>query len=138
MAIEKVPLGVTTIKELLDNGYTWLEKDNLGFGSIQSKYEASDIQIASIRKHPLLKNLETTARIFIIIDDTKDETRSASLSGNGSDTEIPVDSTTSSNRAVSKETANADRTDNENSRRVYQSKDAENLIDDSFSAFANL
>jgi hypothetical protein len=72
MPVEKVQLGVSAIKELLDNGYTWLKKDDLGFGSIQEKYQASDVQIAAIRKHPLLKDLETTARIFVIIDDTKD------------------------------------------------------------------
>lgn len=72
MAVEKVQLGVSAIKELLDNGYTWLKKDDLGFGSIQEKYLASDIQIATIRKHPALKDLETTARVFVIIDDTKD------------------------------------------------------------------
>jgi len=72
MAVEKVQLGVTAIKELLDGGYTWLKKDDLGFGSIQEKYQASDVQIAAIRKHPLLKDLETTARIFVIVDDTKD------------------------------------------------------------------
>jgi len=72
MAVEKVQLGVTAIKELLDNGYTWLKKDDLGFGSIQEKYQASDVQIITIKKHPLLRDLETTARIFVIIDDTKD------------------------------------------------------------------
>lgn len=71
MAVEKVQLGVSAIKELLDNGYTWLKKDDLGFGSIQEKYQASDVQIQTIRKHPMLKDLETTARIFVIIDDTK-------------------------------------------------------------------
>lgn len=74
MAIEKVQLGVTAIKELLENGYTWFKKDDLGFGSIQEKYQASDTQVAAIRKHPSLKNLETIARIFVIIDDTKNET----------------------------------------------------------------
>lgn len=72
MAVEKVQLGVTAIKELLDNGYTWLKKDDLGFGSVQEKYQASEVQINTIRKHPALKDLETTARVFIIIDDTKD------------------------------------------------------------------
>jgi len=38
MAVEKVQLGVTAIKELLDNGYTWLKKDDLGYGSIQEEY----------------------------------------------------------------------------------------------------
>lgn len=70
MPVETVQLGVSAIRELMDNGYTWNKKDDLGFGSIQEKYQASEMQIAAIRKHPLLKDLETTARIFVIIDDT--------------------------------------------------------------------
>lgn len=78
MAIEKVQLGVTLIKDLLAEGFTWLKKDDLGFGSIQEKFQASDVQITAIRKHPLLKDLETTARVFIIIDDTKNATTTVS------------------------------------------------------------
>ena len=73
MPVEKVQLGVSAIKELLDNGYTWLKKDDLGFGSIQEKYQASEVQINTIRKHPALKDLETTARVFIIVDDRLNE-----------------------------------------------------------------
>ena len=120
MAVEKVQLGVTAIKELLDNGYTWLKKDDLGFGSIQEKYQASDVQISTIRKHPLLKNLETTARIFVIIDDTKDGStlyakepvHTGSNEDNAGRSNIPVGS---------------------------QTNDVETVqSDDSFSAFANL
>lgn len=71
MAIEKVQITVSTIKELLDNGLTWLKKDDLGYGSIQEKFQAGDTHIAAIRKHPLLKDLDTTAKVFVIIDDTK-------------------------------------------------------------------
>ena len=70
MAIEKVQLGVTLIKDLLAEGFTWLKKDDLGFGSIQEKFQASDVQIAAIRKHPLLKALETTARVFNNLEQT--------------------------------------------------------------------
>jgi hypothetical protein len=121
MAVEKVQLGVTAIKELLDNGYTWLKKDDLGFGSIQEKYQASDVQIITIRKHPLLKDLETTARIFVIIDDTKDN-------GTTLHAKEPVhtgstqDNAGRSNLPVGAQTADMD---------AVQS-------DDSFSAFANL
>lgn len=71
MAIEKVQITVSTIKELLDNGYTWLKKDDLGYGSIQEKFQAGETHIAAIRKHPLLKDLDTTAKLFVIIDDTQ-------------------------------------------------------------------
>jgi hypothetical protein len=122
MPVEKVQLGVSAIKELLDNGYTWLKKDDLGFGSIQEKYQASDVQVSAIRKHPLLKDLETTARIFVIVDDTKDH-------GTTLHTKEPVhtgsteDNAGRSNVSVGSQTANLE-TVSEN--------------DDSFSAFANL
>ena len=73
MAVNKVDLYVSQIKELLDQGYTWLEKDNLGYGSIENKYGATAMQIATIRKHPKLKDLETNITIFNVIDDI-DET----------------------------------------------------------------
>ena len=73
MAVNKVDLYVSQIKQLLDEGYTWLEKDNLGYGSIESKFGANAVQIAAIRKHPKLKDLETNITIFNVIDDS-DET----------------------------------------------------------------
>lgn len=78
MAVNKVDLYVSQIKELLDQGYTWLEKDNLGYGSIETKYGANAVQIAAIRKHPKLKDLETNITIFNVIDDfdeTTDKTK---------------------------------------------------------------
>jgi hypothetical protein len=134
MAVEKVQLGVSAIKELLDNGYTWLKKDDLGFGSIQEKYQASDVQIQTIRKHPALKDLETTARIFVIIDDTKDETRTTTSTvseprhgeslASVSDSDKRESGTTNELPEISNSTV---------TERVAETSDA-----DSFSAFANL
>jgi hypothetical protein len=134
MAVEKVQLGVSAIKELLDNGYTWLKKDDLGFGSIQEKYQASDVQINTIRKHPALKDLETTARIFVIIDDTKDERRTTTAAVSEpkyaeSLESIPGPSKVSTVNEVSlSQDSNAT-----SSPTVLETSDA-----DSFSAFANL
>jgi hypothetical protein len=71
MAINKVDLTVTQLVNDLNEGYTWLKKDDLGYGSIEVKYGANEKQIAAIRKHPALKDAETTVTIFNIIDDTK-------------------------------------------------------------------
>lgn len=71
MNLEKVQLTVSSIIDLLNNGYTWFKKDDLGYGSIQEKFQATDVQVHTIRKHPALKDADTTAKIFIIIDDTK-------------------------------------------------------------------
>ena len=50
MAIKKneVNLGVTTITNYLNEGYTWLKKDDLGYGSIQELYKANEKQIETI------------------------------------------------------------------------------------------
>jgi hypothetical protein len=72
MAVNKVDLYVSQILEDLDNGLTWMKRDDVGYGSIQDKYNAKDQQITMIRKHPALKNAETNITVFNIIDDTKD------------------------------------------------------------------
>ena len=71
MAVNKVDLTVSQIINDLNSGLTWLKKDDLGYGSIETKYGANPQQIAAIRKHPALKDAETTITIFNIIDDTK-------------------------------------------------------------------
>jgi len=70
MAINKVDLTVSQLLNDLNEGYTWLKKDDLGYGSIEMKYGANPVQIATIRKHPALKDAETTLTVFNIIDDT--------------------------------------------------------------------
>jgi len=69
--IEKVKLTITQLIENLNSGLSWLKKDDNGAGSIQQKYEATDIQILTIQKHPALKDVQVTKYIFEIVDDTK-------------------------------------------------------------------
>jgi hypothetical protein len=93
MAVNKVDLYVSQIKELLDQGYTWLEKDNLGYGSIETKYGANAVQIAAIRKHPKLKDLETNITIFNVIDDcdeTTDKTKRSASTRSTAPVEQPM------------------------------------------------
>lgn len=134
MPVEKVQLGVTAIKELLDNGYTWFKKDDLGFGSVQEKYQASDIQIAAIRKHPMLKDLETTARIFVIIDDTKENgINQPALSANGSRTDEPLGNIFTADSKVSGTSTELIPVTNDSDGSSFAETET-----DSFSAFANL
>jgi hypothetical protein len=77
MAINKVDLTVSQIINDLNTGLTWLKKDDLGYGSIENKYGANAPQIMAIRKHPALKDAETTITIFNIIDDTKNDNTSS-------------------------------------------------------------
>ena len=80
MAINKVDLTVTQLVNDLNEGLTWFKKDDLGYGSIETKYNANPNQIAAIRKHPALKGAETSITIFNIIDDTKNEQETRHLS----------------------------------------------------------
>ena len=90
MAVNKVDLTVSQIISDLNSGLTWLKKDDLGYGSIETKYGANPLQITTIRKHPALKDAETTFTIFNIIDDTKNEPAS-----NSKPTQEPTTSRTS-------------------------------------------
>jgi hypothetical protein len=74
MAVNKVDLTVSQLINDLNSGYTWFKKDDLGYGSIETKYGANPAQIMAIRKHPSLKDAETNITIFNIIDDTKNVT----------------------------------------------------------------
>jgi hypothetical protein len=91
MAINKVDLTVSQLINDLNEGYTWLKKDDLGYGSIETKYNANPNQIAAIRKHPALKDAETSITIFNIIDDTKNaasNTTTKGLTSNGSNNTV--------------------------------------------------
>ncbi len=73
MAIQKenVSIDVQDIIELLHSGYTWYKKDDLGYGSIQEKFNALDIHIKTIQKHPELKDVDTIAKVFVITNRNK-------------------------------------------------------------------
>jgi hypothetical protein len=73
MIVKNVDLKVSQLLNDLNSGLTWLKKDDLGYGSIETKYGANPAQIAMIRKHPTLKDADTTLLTFNIIDDTKTE-----------------------------------------------------------------
>jgi hypothetical protein len=92
MAIQKVELTVSQLINDLNEGLTWLKKDDLGYGSIEIKYGANEKQIATIRKHPALKDAETNITIFDIIDDTKndDTSKKSTTTKSASAMEQPV------------------------------------------------
>ena len=82
MAIQKeeVSIDVQDITELLHSGYTWFKKDDLGYGSIQEKFNALDTHIRSIQKHPDLQNVDTIARVFIITNKGKQKNGTTTIS----------------------------------------------------------
>lgn len=88
MAIQKenVSVDVQDIIDLLHSGYTWFKKDDLGYGSIQEKFNALDIHIKTIQKHPELKDVDTIAKVFVITNRNKTD--------NGGATTLSLDNST--------------------------------------------
>ena len=136
MAVNKVEIYVSQILEDLNNGLTWLKRDDLGYGSIQDKYNAKDQQIAMIRKHPVLKDAETTVTVFTVIDDTKEEY-------NGTTTVSATDTTNEQSMEILPvtETVNTGSANNSSLQSSsYESsiQRVEQVTADDLSAFANL
>lgn len=95
MAIQKenVSIDVQDIIDLLHSGYTWFKKDDLGYGSIQEKFNALDIHIKTIQKHPDLKDVDTIAKVFTITNRNKQENGgTTTVSPNNSNNEESLDS----------------------------------------------
>lgn len=137
MAVNKVEIYVSQILEDLNNGLTWLKRDDLGYGSIQEKYNAKDQQIAMIRKHPVLKDAETTVTVFTVIDDTKEDynggtiTLSVTELENGANVE-----SLSGTKTENSGHGNADILSDSNSRTSEERNDE--VAAEDLSAFANL
>jgi len=136
MAVNKVEIYVSQILEDLNNGLTWLKRDDLGYGSIQEKYNAKDQQIAMIRKHPVLKDAETTVTVFTVIDDTKEE-------HNGTTTVSTTDTTNEPSMEILPVTETVNTGSGSNSSLQssgYESsiQRVEQVTADDLSAFANL
>jgi len=106
MSTKKVDLKLSILLEDLNNGHTWFKKENVGYGSIQEKYNAADYQIEHIKKHPQLKDVQPNIVIFNIIDDvnvkeTKKTTESATLF-----TDFPEEALAVENLMIEKEESN--------------------------------
>lgn len=134
MAVNKVDLYVSQILEDLNNGLTWLKRDDIGYGSIQDKYNAKDQQIAMIRKHPALKDAETNITVFNIIDDTKDE-RTTTVSSNGSDSNKDLANMSANDQEIPAASGSISAVSQGNNGATFTSIPAEA---DELSAFINL
>ena len=132
MAVNKVDLYVSQILEDLDNGLTWLKSDDIGYGSIQEKYNAKEQQIVMIRKHPALKDAETNITVFNIIDDTKDE-RTTSVPVDNSSNAAIVGNISETMQHVSATETKVPGSTNGNTGETFVTADADEL-----SAFVNL
>lgn len=81
MNIKKVEVEVreSDIVSLLSQGYTWLKKDDLGYGSIQEKYEATEKQTTALMNDPCFKDVPTIVKTFVFIKDRNKSTKSETV-----------------------------------------------------------
>lgn len=69
---QKLPEVIITAESLIEdvqNGLSWYAKDDIGYGSIQEKYDARDFQIKIIQQHPMLRDVTFVppTKNFVII-----------------------------------------------------------------------
>ena len=136
MAIQKeeVSIDVKDIVDLLHSGYTWYKKDDLGYGSIQDKYNALDMHIKVIQKHPELQNVDTIARVFVITNNSKPS------NANTRQTTSTADTTPISETMGEVPTRSQDRSTISSSVHTNDESNISNLSEksDELTAFANL
>ena len=71
LAPKKVTLS--QVVEDLNSGMTRWKKDDIGFGSIEKKYNLQMSEMIQLLAHPKLKDVESKIPTFIIVDDIEDE-----------------------------------------------------------------
>lgn len=62
-------VSLAQVKEDLNNGLTKWKKDDIGFGSLEKKYNLTNIEAIELFGHSKIKGVETRIPTFIIIDD---------------------------------------------------------------------
>jgi len=62
-------ISLSTIVEDLSNGLTKWKKDDIGFGSLEKKYNLTPTEAVQLFAHPKIKDVETRIPTFVIIDD---------------------------------------------------------------------
>jgi len=66
-------VSLSAIKEDLNNGLTKWKKDDIGFGSIEKKYNLLTNEAVELFSHPRVKTMETRIPTFIIVDDLPED-----------------------------------------------------------------
>ena len=63
---------LSQIKEDLSSGLTRWKKDDIGFGSLEKKYNLTLSEAIDLFAHPKIKDIETRIPTFIIVDDLEE------------------------------------------------------------------
>jgi hypothetical protein len=64
---------LSQIREDLNSGLTRWKKDDIGFGSLEKKYNLTMQEMIQLLANPKVASVETRIPTFIIIDDIEDE-----------------------------------------------------------------
>lgn len=75
--VETKKVTLSQVVEDLKSGMTKWKKDDIGFGSIESKYNLQMSEALELFNNSKIKNREHTIPTFVIIDDLPDETTTA-------------------------------------------------------------
>ena len=67
-------IKISELVKDLKSGVTRWKKDDLGFGSIEEKYDLDFKDMKQITSHPKLKGIRTVIPTLILIDDLDDDT----------------------------------------------------------------
>ena len=70
--VKKIDIQLSIIYNDLENGLTWKTSEDVGYGSIQAKYDLKDFQIEVIKKHPKLKDKKPNIVLINLVDDLDD------------------------------------------------------------------
>lgn len=71
LAPKKVSLA--QVVEDLKSGLTRWKKDDIGFGSLEKKYNLQHNEMIELISHPKIKGVESRIPTFVIVDDLPDE-----------------------------------------------------------------
>lgn len=107
MAIELNPKKVvlSQIKEDLESGLTRWKKDDIGFGSLEKKYNLTMPEMIELFAHPKVRNIETKIPTFIIVDDLEDTQPVVEQSDISAEIPKPVENKATIQVAVPQKTA---------------------------------
>jgi hypothetical protein len=75
--VETKKVTLSQVVEDLKSGMTKWKKDDIGFGSIEGKYNLQMNEALELFHNPKIKHREHTIPTFVIIDDLPDETTTA-------------------------------------------------------------
>lgn len=76
---ERKEVVLSQVIEDLASGLTKWKKDDIGFGSLEKKYNLTNQEAIELFSHPKIKNIESRIPTFVIVDDLPEEEIEATI-----------------------------------------------------------